>query len=91
VELAVSVAETGLRPVRSTEAGTAHVTGLVAAAGAVVTAHARFTAPVKSLSGVARTTAVLPETAPALTLIAEAVSENVAGTMVTLPVPVPPV
>ena len=61
----VSVAVNAVVPVMLTEGVTLQVAGLVAPAGAVVTAQVRLTAPVKPFAGVTVIVDVLPVVAPA--------------------------
>jgi hypothetical protein len=81
---------TGPVPVMFTGELTAHVTGLVALAGAVVTVQPRFTGPANPFAGVAVTVAVLPVVAPAAIVSAGTFSVNEAGSTVSEPVPVDP-
>jgi hypothetical protein len=67
VVVAVSVAVWAVVPLRVTEAGDrAHVTGLVALEGEVVTAQLRATVPLDEFVGVTVIVDVLPEVAPGL-------------------------
>ena len=79
-------------PVMFTVAGTLHVAGDVAPAGAVVTAQERFTTPTNPFVGATVINAVLPVVAPGATLMAPLLLRlNADSATVTVAVPVDPV
>jgi hypothetical protein len=84
VEFAVSVAVCTPAPVMTTDDGMLQVTGLVALAGAVVTAQLRVTVPVNPLDGVAVIVDISPVVTPWATVMAPLLEMEKVGVAVTV-------